>query len=119
MNMEARKLTDEEKAIVTALIRAGDRKWSHLTKSLSSVKVMKMEDGEMGSLSFSNGKNKDRKLGYVVSQAEFTDGDDIAVSVALNLDEEGQLFELDFWKVNFEELINIPLPSQLKFVPFE
>lgn len=115
MNFEARKLTSKEKAIVNALIIAGDPKWSHLTKHLSSVKVIEMEDGGMGSLLFFNGKNEDRKLGHVVNQAEFIDSDDIIVSIALNLDEDGQLFELDFWKVNFEKLINMPSPSQLKF----
>lgn len=56
----------------------------------------------MGSFRFGAGDN--RKLGSGASECHFTDSDGVIVLLALNLDEAGQPFELDSWKVDFGKL---------------
>ena len=71
-----------------------------------------MEDGKMGSLHlFPDGKTQiiDRKFGSKISEVEFVDKDDVLVSVALYVDTNFKLYELDIWKTDFSEIIEIPL----------
>jgi hypothetical protein len=75
--------------------------------------VEEMNDGGMGSLRFVG--SADRRLGKCIGEAEFDDADGVTVSVALNVDQRGELFELDIWKVNFSPLQRIA--SQAEFRP--
>ncbi len=68
--------------------------------------VRDMKDGKMGSISFDIEKKQFRN--EQVSSAEYIDGDGVLVSIELTSDKNGKLFELDFWKVNFEPLIVYP-----------
>jgi hypothetical protein len=52
----------------------------------------------MGSLRFSGAER--RRYGSTLAEVEFKDADGTPVSVALMLDEAGDLFELDIWKVD-------------------
>ena len=61
--------------------------------------VEDMLDGGMGSLRFSS--DEPRRLGAVVAEADYVDMDGVPVSIVINVDQNGQLFELDIWKVNF------------------
>ncbi len=72
--------------------------------------VQSMDDGGMGSLLlFPKGMtDKKRSFGGVASNYEFADADGVKVLVSLNLDKEGELFEVDSWKVDFSPLIRIP-----------
>jgi len=72
--------------------------------------VQTMDDGGMGSiLLFPNGwSERKRLLGSVASKLEFRDEDGVDVLVSLNVDKEGELFEVDVWKVDFSPLIRIP-----------
>lgn len=74
--------------------------------------VREMRDGGMGSLRFSG--SDERRYGGTLAEAEFKDADGTAVSVALMLDEIGELFELDIWKVDFSPLIRVPPVEQIK-----
>jgi hypothetical protein len=74
--------------------------------------VEEMNDGGMGSLRFVG--TQDRRLGSRVGSAEFNDADGILVSVALNLDQHEELFELDIWKVDFSPLQRIAPVSKLR-----
>ena len=74
-----------------------------------------MNDGGMGSLQFRADCPKDSIFVNVVSEAEFIDSDGTLVSIALMLDGDNQLFELDIWKVDFSPLITLPAVNQLKF----
>lgn len=77
---------------------------------LAKMKVADMSDGEMGSLRlFPNGsEDVGAKFGKQASACQFTDEDGIEVIASLNLDQHGNLFELDIWKTNFGKLIRIP-----------
>lgn len=73
--------------------------------------VQDMRDGGMGSLRFSG--SEQLRYGSTLAEAEFTDADGTQVSVSLMLDEAGDLFELDIWKVDFSPLIRIPSVDQI------
>ena len=72
--------------------------------------VQPMHDGKMGSLLlFPYGIMKNNRIfGKQISECQFKDKDGIDVVVSLNIDKEGDLFELDNWKVDFSPLISIP-----------
>ena len=62
-----------------------------------------MDDGGMGSLYFvrldkARGR---RRFGAQIAQTEFTDDGGTVVSVSLNDDQDGELFELDAWRTDF------------------
>jgi hypothetical protein len=71
-----------------------------------------MKDGGMGSLRFVG--TNDRRFGRRIGSAEFNDTDGTLVSVALNLDQYGELFELDLFKVDFSPLQRIAPASELR-----
>ena len=69
-----------------------------------------MNDGKMGSLYlFPNGEVKENRiLGKQISEFQFKDLDDIDAIASLNIDQNGELFELDIWKTDFSQLIKLP-----------
>lgn len=73
--------------------------------------VRDMNDGKMGSISFDIEKNQNRN--QQVSAAEYID-DGVLVDIELTSDENGNLFELDFWKVDFSSLKVYPTIEKLK-----
>ena len=70
-----------------------------------------MLDGGMGSLWFSS--DEPRRLGAVVAEADYVDMDGVPLSIVINVDQNGQLFELDIWKVNFLPLECYPSPEEI------
>lgn len=74
------------------------------------ITVCSMNDGGMGSLLlFPKGKfMQNRFFGQQVSELQFIDADGVEVMVSLIIDKQGNMFELDIWKTNFERLIRIP-----------
>lgn len=48
-------------------------------------------------------------------QAKYIDSDGKDVAITLTMDENGQLLDLDFWKVDFSKLIAYPKPENLFF----
>jgi hypothetical protein len=103
-----RKPTIQEKKLIGCLIEKSaiviHPNWKN------KLMVCPMRDGGMGSLRlFPNGNAiKETKFGTQVSELIFSDSDGIEVIASLNLDDEGQLFELDIWKTNYAKLIKIP-----------
>ena len=68
--------------------------------------VDEMNDGGMDSLLFVGAAG--RRFARCIGECEFDDADGVLVSVALNLDQRDELFELDLWKVDFSPLQRIP-----------
>ena len=79
----------------------------------TQIKVADMEDGGMGSLRlFPFGVElPETKFGKQISACLFTDKDGVEVIASLNLDNNGNLYELDIWKTNYANLIHIPEAS--------
>jgi|GEM_PF-6045057 len=73
--------------------------------------VRDMNDGEMGSISFDIDKRQSRN--EQVSAAKYID-DGVLVDIELTIDEKGNLFELDFWKVDVSPLKVYPAIEGLK-----
>jgi len=74
--------------------------------SLAAIEVEEMDDGGMGSLLFKSSK-LDRLLGKELASKTFVDTDGVEVIVTLSLDNYGDLFELDVWKVDFSPVISL------------
>ena len=96
----------------------------NLTKHLLSLipdykkgipeKAWTMNDGGMGSISFDLDGNSE--FGKSLINMEYIDSDGIVVLIGLTADKSGNLFELDFWKTDFEQLFEYPTPEKLKTV---
>jgi hypothetical protein len=82
--------------------------------SLPSSLVEEMQDGHMGSLRFRHSGSYHQRFGEKIAEAEFTDADGVPVSVTINLDDRGHLFELDMWKVDFSLLKRYPRAEEVR-----
>lgn len=101
-----RPLTPEERDLIAYILGQS----SHLRGNFGLVE--EMNDGGMGSLRFVG--SPDRRFGECVGEVEFDDADGVTVSLALNADQRGELFELDVWKVDFSPLQRIAALGDLR-----
>jgi hypothetical protein len=64
----------------------------------------------MGSLLLSpcGATASDRLMDKVVAELQFDDADAVQVLASLHTDANGELFELELWKTDFNPLIRIP-----------
>ena len=107
------------------MTRKIDDKEYHLLKHLLSLVsdnvanfelpgvVEDMQDGGMGSIQFGN--RNGRSFGRDIVQVKYIDRDGVPVFITLVEDDQGALLELEFWKVNFEKLLEFPTPTQVVF----
>jgi hypothetical protein len=104
-----RKLNSKEIEIILFLISKNQVFKLKEETFLSKVNVSDMNDGGMGSILFSSqNSEEDRALGETVITAIFKDADGVEVSISLNIDIFGELYELDVWKTNYSPLISWP-----------
>ncbi|MGO4153075.1 DUF6984 family protein [Cupriavidus sp. YAF13] len=103
-----RGLKDDERTLLAKLI-AGKPQEMRLLGSLADALVEEMDDGGMGSLRFYASDARSRRLGEQLAKREFVDIDGIPVMVAINLDDHGDLYELDIWKVDFSPFNRFPI----------
>ena len=75
------------------------------------IEVTPLSDGGMGSFRIGN---QCKRFGKQAAQIQFKDTDGTLVSAVLNIDENGSLFEVDIWKVDFSPLKQWPAEEQLK-----
>lgn len=75
-----------------------------------NIMVHPMNDGNMGGLTIYQNDliNEDRHFGSMISDVQFNDVDQSIVLVSLYIDNNGKLFELDVWKIDFRPLIDFP-----------
>jgi hypothetical protein len=107
-----RELRKEEIQVIAKLVEVGDSRFD--PEFLNSARVVDMKDGGMGSIRFAS--HSGSKYEKTLAEAEYTDSDDVLVSISLNADQHGNLFELDFWKVNFSPLDRYPTSADLQNV---
>ena len=81
---------------------------------LSSALVEDMQDGGMGSIRFLTPRHSERHIGSAIAQAEYIDDDGVLVSIVINVDQHNELYEVDFWKVDFSPLKRYPMVSDIK-----
>jgi hypothetical protein len=110
-----RHLRSGEEQLITQMVR-GTRFEAQVLRDLAHALVEDMSDGGMGSIRFKAARRGKRLLGQQISEATFVDGDGIAVSATLNLDQHGELFELDLWKVDNSKLRRYPALESINVV---
>ena len=109
-SLPSRPLRDEERELIRSLLsRLSDQ--SELEHTLQASRVTDMQDGGMGSIRFVQPER--RSFGKTLAEAQYVDSDGVVVSITINADQKGQLFEVDFWKVDFSPLKRYPKPSNL------
>lgn len=106
MEVVHRNPTKEELAIIMHLATGSDLQLPN--DFPDGLQVSDMDDGGMGSLKlYPKGiLCENRRFGSAPAEIQFNDLDGIPVLATLNLDEEGNLFELDVWKVDFSPRIS-------------
>jgi hypothetical protein len=99
-----RKPTDDELRLLAALVSQVEPPMSR--DVLGRLSVTPLDDGGMGSLRlFPGGDCHDSAVfGRSVAECQFADADGVSVIATLNLDQQGHLFELDLWKVDFSPI---------------
>jgi Domain of unknown function (DUF6984) len=110
-SLPTRPLREEEIELIASLIRRIASSET-LKGALKSLRVRGMKDGNMGSIRFA--RDERRIFDRVLAEAQYTDADGVCVSIAINGDDKGDLFEVDFWKVDFSPLKRYPKPSDLR-----
>lgn len=109
----ARHLRPQEKVLLRKMLNStGDEKGGFL-RHLDSIFVEEMDDGGMGGVRFVSPGQKHRRLGDTIAEAEFLDEDGVVVTAVINLDKQGELYELDIWKVDFSPLKVWPEAGQI------
>lgn len=102
----SRHLSRGEKNIITALARDLARDFL-LENDLDVLLVDTMLDGGMGSLLFASAESG-RRFGKQIAEGWYVDSDGVPVSVTLNVDQSGKLFEVDSFKVDSSRLRRLP-----------
>lgn len=103
---ESGRLLRSEEAALLRVLLAGVYPAKALEGALRDARVADMQDGGMGSIRFLGSSS----FGMALVEAQYLDSDGVLVSIAVNGDKQGQLFELDFWKVDFSPLKRYPSP---------
>lgn len=105
MKTMARRLTESAKFLLAMLLRDGYPQFCTREKR-NAYQVIVMNDGGVYSLEFLPGR-PERKMSEQIAEGSYLDADGIQVSVTVNLDQEGEMFELDSRKVNNDRLIRV------------
>jgi hypothetical protein len=101
-----REITNKERQFVSILLKR-----SHHQVEIPEM-VISMKDGRMGSISFDLKGDQSRTRQIIAGN--FKDKDGVIVDFELTADNEGNLFELDIWKVDFSPLISLPNEKEIK-----
>jgi hypothetical protein len=112
----SRLLRPEEATLITSMLGTSP-KGNELLPLIPECLVEEMQDGNMGSLKFVTSESRHRRFGEKIAEAEFVDEDGVLVSATINLDDRGNLFELDLWKVDFSPLKRYPRAEDLDVEP--
>jgi len=101
-----RLIKEEEKNLIIYLLE----KLNMVDYPISEY-VEEYGDVPMGSIGLGDAESSEYAGDLI--QVEFIDSDNTAVVITLTKDTNNQLLDLDFWKVDFSELITYPKPDQI------
>ncbi|UOG72867.1 hypothetical protein MTX78_12085 [Hymenobacter tibetensis] len=104
--MARRSLKLPELGMLIFMLR-GKPRVERLLALLHTVEVEELHTGENGPLRFV-GTQPNRQLGERIASTQFLDEDGVLAFVSLYLDQEGELYELDYWKTDDSPLRRIP-----------
>jgi len=106
-----RPINNSEKHLLTHLLSQVP------TKFKIPDEVVVLDDGNMGSIQFVDPENRSgRMYSSDLIEATYIDKDGIEVLITLILDNYNSLYELEFWKADFSELIDYPTPNQVQII---
>lgn len=108
-----RRIRNDEAALLRAMLRDRSAEW---TAQIPGAMVKQMTDGAQASFQFASKLPGFRRFGKQVAEAAYTDDDGTHVSITINVDENGDLFELDVWKVDDTPLIRFPTPDDIVLI---
>jgi hypothetical protein len=108
-----RLIRPEERALAMAML-SGKYDHEDLERKLAASRVEDMQDGGMGSIRFVTEDQRKRALGKSLAEAEYIDEDGTPVSILISADDKGDVYEIDFWKVDFSPLKRYPAVSDLR-----
>jgi hypothetical protein len=111
-----RRLKKEELDLITEMLE-NKSVAAQIIDRLPGRFVDEMDDGGMGSLRFVSDSEKSRKFGKEVASISLFDVDGIPLSFSINLDEDGDIFELDVFKADFSRLKTFPVPPYSSLPP--
>ena len=106
-----RPLSDEEEKLITALLEMAPN-GAMLKRQLANARVQEMSDGGMGSMRLVGPEGRRMEREAVAAWAEDADG--VPLELSVNVDEQGNLFELDIWRVDYSPLKRLPEPAQIR-----
>lgn len=97
---------EKEKQLLLCLVKNIDG----IVFDIKDIKVIEINDDGMGSLYIVHRykEKAQRKMGKCIAERQFADEDDVPILVSLNVDEAGDLFELDVWRADFNPVIRYP-----------
>jgi len=109
--MVRRKLRPVEVSLITWMIKNTDEP-ERVISELKDLIVEEMTDGGMGSLRVViSGKDK-RVYSRELAKVDLFDVDQIPIFISINLDADGNFFELDVFKGDFSPLKKFPAIPQ-------
>ncbi len=79
-----------------------------LFDQLEDSVVEEMDDGGMGSLTFVRNDKAEQRIGHMIAEISLLDKDKVAVSFAIILDGDNDLYELDVFKADSSPLVEFP-----------
>ena len=109
--MRIRKLKEKEIALVTWMVK-DTIEGPGIIEKLSEIHVEEMDDGGMGSLKVVVEGEDNRVYSKELAKADLYDIDEVPVFVSVNLDSNGDFFELEVFKGDFSPLKRFPLVPQ-------
>lgn len=103
MPRNLRNIKDEESNFIKDLISRSKK--PELLATVPQL-VIELDDGGMGSIRLDI--DESNIYGSELIGVEYIDEDETPVSIVLNLNRQGKLFELDFFKADFSKLLKYP-----------
>jgi hypothetical protein len=104
-----RALLVQECAVIDVLLRSAG-----VTQRYESRLVLDVDDGDMRGIVFVSGAGTRRYYAGALATAAYQDSDGELVSVALNVDQYGDVYEIDVWKSSLRPLLRYPQPQELR-----
>src|SRR5436190_3582536 len=109
ISKQGRFLRQDEKDLVRQLVET-TRRGNEVLASLDSIKAYDLSDGDMRSVKTMPQDDRETRRAVPIASANYVDSDNVAISVQINCDETGRLFEIDIWKTDFSTIIRYPKP---------
>lgn len=106
--MAHRKASKQEFALIGFLIKKSGKGFPDDWQR--DLLVEPMEDGGMGSLRLfrKDSSHENQTFGEQISEHQFKDDDGVDIIASLNVDQWGNLYELDMWKTDYSPIRSMP-----------